>query len=199
VVIRGGAKSIPRPLDIRPMQRYVAFMRALNVGGHTVKMDHLRSLFEALGFGGVESFIASGNIIFDSPSADIAALEETIERQLKQSLGYEVATCVRTPAEIAAAGAYRPFAAADPLPEGHTLHVLFLKTEPGAEVREKVAALETGYDRFHVHGRELYWWCQGRSSDSLLKPGRLDKALGMPSTARSVTTVRKLAAKYPAA
>ena len=65
---RFGRASYPRPLQ--PMPRYIAFLRALNVGGHTVKMDHLRSLFEALGFGGVESFIASGNIIFDTPSTD---------------------------------------------------------------------------------------------------------------------------------
>jgi len=180
------------------MQRYIAFMRALNVGGHTVKMDHLRSLFEALGFSGVESFIASGNIIFESPSTDTAVLEERIERHLKESLGYEVATFVRTPAEVAAAAAHTPFASADPVPEGHTLQVVFLKTAPGAEVKEKVSALRTDYDELHIHGRELYWWCQGRSSDSLIKPGRMDKALGTPGTARNVTTVRKLAAKYPA-
>ena len=180
------------------MQRYIAFMRALNVGGHTVKMDHLRSLFEALGFSGVESFIASGNIIFESPSTDTAELEERIERHLKESLGYEVATFVRTPAEVAAAAAHTPFAGADPVPEGHTLQGVFLKTAPGAEVPEKVSALRTDYDELHIHGRELYWWCQGRSSDSLIKPGRMDKALGTPGTARNVTTVRKLAAKYPA-
>lgn len=179
------------------MQRYVAFLRALNVGGHTVKMEHLRSLFEALGFGGVESFIASGNIIFQSSSTDAAELEQRIEQHLKQALGYEVATMLRTPAEVAAAAAYRPFAAADPVPEGHALNVLFLKDTPTAEVREKVAALATKYDALHVHGRELYWWCQGRSSDTLIKPGRMEKALGMPSTSRNVTTVRKLAAKYP--
>ena len=180
------------------MQRYVAFMRALNVGGHTVKMDHLRSLFAALGFEDVESFIASGNIIFRSPSADAAGLEEKIERHLETALGYEVGTYLRTPEELAAVAAHRPFAAADPLPEGHTMHVVFLKTKPTAEVREKVAALQTEYDHFHLHGRELYWWCEGRFSDSLVKPGRPDKALGTPGTARSVTTVRKLAAKYPA-
>jgi uncharacterized protein (DUF1697 family) len=179
------------------MQRYVAFMRALNVGGHTVKMDHLRSLFEALGFTGVESFIASGNIVFQSPPTDAAGLEERIEAHLKQALGYEVATFLRTPAEVAAAAAHKPFAAADPVPEGHTLQVVFLKTAPDAEVKEKVSALRTEYDDLHIHGRELYWWCRGRSSDTLIKPGRMEKALGMPGTSRNVTTVRKLAAKYP--
>ena len=52
------------------MPKYVALLRAINVGGHTVKMDHLRSLFEAIGFSNVETFIASGNVIFDSRSKD---------------------------------------------------------------------------------------------------------------------------------
>ena len=177
------------------MQRYVAFLRALNVGGHTVKMDHLRSLFEALGFERVESFIASGNIIFDAPSKDAAALEERIERHLKSSLGYAVATFLRTPEEVAAAADFRPFPGADPVPEGHTLNVIFLKSEPGKEAREKVEALRTEYDDLRVHRRELYWWAHGRSSDSLIKPGAFEKALG-PGTARNVTTVRKLAQKY---
>jgi uncharacterized protein (DUF1697 family) len=50
------------------MPKYVAFLRAINVGGRTVKMGHLRSLFEAMGFSNVETFIASGNVIFDSYS-----------------------------------------------------------------------------------------------------------------------------------
>ena len=51
------------------MPRYIAFLRAINVGGHnTVKMDFLRQLFESLGFSNVETFIASGNIVFETTS-----------------------------------------------------------------------------------------------------------------------------------
>ena len=78
------------------MPRYVAFLRAINVGGHVVKMDDLRRRFAQLGFTEVETFIASGNVIFSSPSRDAAALEKKIERQLEKSFGYEVKTFVRT-------------------------------------------------------------------------------------------------------
>ena len=50
------------------MPRYVAFLRAINVGGHIVKMDQLRKLFTQLGLTDVETFIASGNVLFTSPS-----------------------------------------------------------------------------------------------------------------------------------
>jgi len=60
------------------LAKYIAFLRAINVGGHTVKMDHLRSLFEALGFSNVETFIASGNVIFESKSKSTRALERRL-------------------------------------------------------------------------------------------------------------------------
>jgi uncharacterized protein (DUF1697 family) len=74
------------------MTVHIAFLRAINIGGRTVKMDHLRSLFESLGYGEVETFIASGNVIFQSPDEDTRALEQQIEAHLRQALGYEVAT-----------------------------------------------------------------------------------------------------------
>jgi uncharacterized protein (DUF1697 family) len=57
------------------MPKYAAFLRATNLGGHTVKMDDLRRLFEAMGFSNVETFIASGNVIFESASTDSGELE----------------------------------------------------------------------------------------------------------------------------
>ena len=94
------------------MPRLIAFLRAINVGGHTVSMAQLRKEFEALGLQNVETFIASGNVIFTSRSRDLAALEKKIESRLRASLGYEVATFLRTDAEVAELAAYRPFDAA---------------------------------------------------------------------------------------
>ena len=176
------------------MPRHIAFLRAINVGGHTVKMSHLRALFEALGLRHVETFIASGNMLFDAPSRDAGALEDRIERHLREALGYPVATFLRAPAEVAAVAAYRPFGAAGP-GDGHTLSVGFLKAAPSAEAARRIAALRTGTDDFHVHGRELYWWCRTRLSESRVTGALLEKALGAPATFRNVTTVRRLALK----
>jgi len=172
--------------------RYIAFLRAINVGGHNVKMDHLRALFEELGFSNVETFIASGNVLFDSPSTDAAALEERIEQHLKEALGYAVTTFLRTPDELAAVVAHQPFPAADPAAE-HALTVTFLKAAPGEEARQKLMSLRSEIDDFHVHQREAYWLCATRTSDS--KFIGFEKVLRMPATSRNVTTVRKLGAK----
>lgn len=174
--------------------RYIAFLRAINVGGHIVKMDRLRALFEALGFTGVETFIASGNVIFESPSEDAAALERKIEAHLKKELGYKVETFLRTPEELAAVAAHEPFS--PPEPES-TLYIGFLGSTPGKEAQAKLMTYASEIDDFHIHQREVYWKCRKTMSQTKFSGTQLEKALGMPTTLRNVTTVRKLAAKYP--
>jgi uncharacterized protein (DUF1697 family) len=180
------------------MPRYVAFLRAINVGGRTVKMAELRVLFEAMGLGRVETFIASGNVLFDAPSAGPAALERRIEEGLERALGYRVATFLRSPGEIVAAAAHQPFGSPDPLAAGEALSIAFLKTAPTPEARQAVLALGTEIDDFHVREREIYWRCRTKVSASTISGARLERTLGAPATVRNVTTVRRLALKLPA-
>ena len=147
------------------MPKLVAFLRAINVGGHVVKMVDLRTLFESLGFSDVTTFIASGNVIFDSKSKSLAALEKRIEARLLESLGYEVATFIRTPAEITAVAAYEPFPASDRA-TAVALNVAFLAEPLSKDAGKTVLGLETDIDRFHPHGREVYWLCRTKQSDS---------------------------------
>jgi uncharacterized protein (DUF1697 family) len=178
------------------MRRYIALLRAINVGGHTVKMDALRTLFEVLGFANVATFIASGNVIFESADPDAPALERRIERHLHGALGYEVATFIRSAADLAAIAQYQPFPAAELAGETTSLYVGFLAAAPGDTAREKLLALRTPTDEFQVHDREIYWLCRTRMSDSPVSGALLEKALRMPATWRNSTTVQKLAAKY---
>jgi uncharacterized protein (DUF1697 family) len=178
------------------IQRYLAFLRAINVGGHTVKMDQLRALFTELEYANVATYIASGNVIFEAPEMRTEALEDQIERHLRRTLGYEVLTFIRTAGELAAIADYAPFPAADEQ-GAHGLYVSFLKAPLGDEAQQRLLALCTETDEFHVHGREFYWLCRTRLSDSpLFSSTLLAKTVGVPSTMRNVTTVRKLAAKY---
>ena len=177
--------------------RYVAFLRAINVGGHVVKMDALRALFESLRFTAVETFIASGNVIFHSPSADTAALEQRIEAHLAKQLGYPVSTFLRTPAELAAIVAHQPFGPGDPLDAGHALSVGFVRAAPSPAAAATLLALTTDVDDFHLAGREIFWRCRVKVSDSKFSGARLEKVLSASSTFRNITTVRKLALKYP--
>lgn len=174
----------------------IAFLRAMNVGGHTVKMDHLRTLFEALGLSKVETFIASGNVIFESPTEPAATLETRIEQHLKQALGYEVATFIRSAGELAALMHYQPFATHELEEERNTLYIAFLRAAPSIEAQQKLMALRNEIDDFQVHEREVYWLCRKKISESSVSGGLLEKTLGMAATIRNTTTVNKLAARY---
>lgn len=178
------------------MPKYIAFLRAINVGGHTVKMDRLRGLFEAMGHSNVETFIASGNVIFDATSKTPAALEKKIAAQLQAALGYEVATFIRTPTELAAVVQYKPFRAAELNAAGHTLYIGFLPAPPSAAAKNKLLAGATQSYDFHIYGREVYWLCRKLFSESEFSGKQLEKTLGMPATLRNSTTVKKIAAKY---
>ena len=179
------------------MPRYIAFLRAINVGGHTVKMDVLRQHFEALGFANVETFIASGNVIFETTAKNTRSLEKKIEEHLRAVLGYEVATFIRTDAELAAIAQYQPFSSSA-LKTAQALNVAFLKEPLEAASQKKLLGLKTDIDDFHAHGREVYWLCRNKQSESKFSNVGLEKTIGQASTMRGINTIQRMAAKYGA-
>src|SRR5262245_57309330 len=138
------------------MPRYVAFLRAINVGGHTVTMDKLRSLFTGLGSADVETFIASGNVLFTSPAKSAPSLERKIESCLEKALGYEVKTFIRTSAEVVAIASYKAFPAAQ-IKSAGAYCVGFLAEPMDAAAKKALGGLTSAIDRFHTNGREVYW------------------------------------------
>jgi uncharacterized protein (DUF1697 family) len=180
------------------MPRLIAFLRAINVGGHNVTMLALREIFETLGLKEVETFIASGNVIFSSRSKDIRALEQKIENQLLRSLGYEVKVFLRTVPEVAAIARYKPFDESQQSLAA-ALNVAFLADPLSAEAEKSVISFKTEIDDFHVHGREVYWLCKTKQSDSKFSNTRFEKMLKARATWRNINTVVRLAAKYASA
>jgi uncharacterized protein (DUF1697 family) len=174
------------------MPRYVAFLRAVNVGGRTIKMDRLRALFEEMRLKNVETFIASGNVLFDTTARDIGALECKIEKHLQKALGIEVITYVRAMSDLPDVLTSHPFS---DVSAPHTLWVGFLKQPLDADAMRKMKSIATEHDKFHVHDREAYWLRHTKLSDPKLAGGALQKVLGAPTTFRNVTTIRRLAAK----
>jgi uncharacterized protein (DUF1697 family) len=177
------------------MPRHIAFLRAINVGGHTVTMEKLRKEFEALGLRDVETFIASGNVIFTSPSAGGAALEKKIEAHLHHVLGYEVATFVRTCDDVAAIARYQAFPAAQ-IDDDATVFVGFVERPLKAADARAVMTFKTEFDDFRVKGREVYWLRKTRQTESPFKYVSLEKKLKIRCTFRGINTVARLAAKH---
>lgn len=174
------------------MPRFIAFLRAINVGGRVVAMAALRKHFQAMGLEEVETFIASGNVLFTSAKKE-PALRTLIERSLAKELGFEVATLLRTTDEVQSLAASKILAKArTSVP---TTVVGFLHGPLSAAAAARLKAIETTVDRFTVEGRHIYWLCSVKQSESKLTLAKLEKAIGAPATFRGVNTVERLAAK----
>ena len=167
------------------------------MGGHVVKMERLRSLFEGLGFAEVETFIASGNVIFRTGEQDTQSLEAQIARGLEEALGYEVATFIRTEAELAQIAAYEAFPPAQ-LEAATAYNIAFLHERLDDQSKQILMGLQTEIDAFAVHATEVYWLCQKKQSESTFSNAVLEKKLRVKSTIRGVATIQKLAKKLEA-
>ena len=179
------------------MKRFIAFLRAINISGHNLQMELLRQLFQDLGYAKVETFIASGNVIFETLIEDTLGLEQSIRTKLRDGLGYDVAVFIRTDVEVAAIAAYQPFSQAK-MDAAVAFNVAFLSVSPDEQSNLKLMALISSIDDFHIYKREIYWICRKKQSESSFSNAVLEKTIGMQTSLRGINTIKKLSAKYPA-
>jgi uncharacterized protein (DUF1697 family) len=174
------------------MTRYIALLRAVNVGGRVVKMDRLRALFEELGLAGVRTYIQTGNVFFDTDASDRAALTARIERQLEEALGYPVATFLRTVEELAAVVALDPFAGRE-ITSDMRLNVLFTAEPFPAEVSLPVMSPSGDVEIVHATAGEVFtiWHLRGGRPPS--RPFA-ESLLTGPATSRFFGTTAKILA-----
>jgi uncharacterized protein (DUF1697 family) len=177
------------------VERYVAFLRGMNLGKRRIKNDELRAEFEALGFEDVATFRASGNVIFGAAKQSEGALTKTIEAGLGDALGYEVPVFLRSCDEVAAIAAQEPFAAKQVEASKGKLQVTMFSKRPSATARKQVLALSTDEDHLAIEARELFWLPGGGTLESELDHKAIAKALGT-GTQRTMGTIEQIAAKH---
>jgi uncharacterized protein (DUF1697 family) len=176
------------------MERYVAFLRGMNLGGRRIKNKELKREFEELGLGDVACFRASGNVIFATVERGEEKLRQRIEAGLGESLGYPVPVFLRNAAELEAVSAQEPFDAALLSASKGKLQVAFLPSAPRAKARKQALDLASDEDRLAIDGRELYWLPGGGISESDLDLKTIESAVG-PWTMRTKGTVDQIVAK----
>jgi uncharacterized protein (DUF1697 family) len=177
------------------MNRYVAFLRGMNLGGRRITNDDLRAHFEALGCEDVATFRASGNVIFAVDGESPAKLTSQLEGGLADALAYEVPVFLRSAKELLTIVAHEPFDAKLVDASKGKLQVALLTKEPSASAARKVLTLSSDADRLAIEKRELYWLPAGRLSDSGLDLKALAAILG-PMTIRTEGTIEQIAAKH---
>jgi uncharacterized protein (DUF1697 family) len=178
------------------MQRYVAFLRGMNLGGRRIKNEDLRRHFVEMGLEEVATFRASGNVVFSPPKREAEGrLATRVEAELEGRLGYAVPVFLRSAEELAAIAARQPFAPRAVERSKGKLQVSLLKKKPGAAARKEVLAMADEEDLLAVEGRELYWLPSGGLLESDLDLKAIEKLLGT-DTRRTMGTIEQIAAKY---
>ena len=173
------------------MPRFIAFMRAVNVGGRFVKMATLAEHYRSLGYADVETFINSGNVIFSTRARSASKLEPSIEDRIEPLLGFASELFIRTPDEVAAI-LDRATEFASSRPESREVNVAFLKQPPEPARQSALDALQSDVDTFSIEGREVYWGCAVKQSDSRVSGALLERKLRQRTTVRRRSMLRKL-------
>ncbi|QJB35089.1 DUF1697 domain-containing protein [Chitinophaga oryzae] len=172
------------------MTRYVAFLRAVNVGGRQVKMEVLRALFEQAGFKNVKTYIQSGNVIFDAAGKG-AALEPEIERLLAKNLGFEVPACIRSVADLQAVLNNNPYPGIVP-DKDLQIYIAFLQTLPGDKAAAVLETMQSDIETYRMNGKEVYVLMKKNMGAPPFSNNYLEKKLGLVATTRNLATVQKV-------
>jgi len=175
------------------MPTFVSLLRGINVSGQKkIRMADLRSLYEGLGFTGVQSYIQSGNVVFDAPVKGAGTLVERIEAAIQQAYAFEVPVVIRTHDELQQVVAGCPFGSVDVDKDGTRVAVAFLSGEPTAAGVDSMAPMVVSPEKLVVVGCEAYLHYPDGMGKSKLTTALLEKRLGVTATARNWKTVLRL-------
>jgi len=168
--------------------RWVAFLRAVNLGGRNkVPMAELRALLEEAGYDGVRTYIASGNVLLDGP-ASRKKLAGELEGLVADSFGVTTTAILRKPRELAGIVEAHPFGR-----ETSETHVAFLASRPTKAAAARLDAVDSGADRAVLAGSEVYLRLPQGVQGSRLSATRVESLLGARATMRNWRTVVALA------
>lgn len=178
------------------MERYVAFLRGMNLGNRRIKNPELVAHFEAIGLEDVATFRASGNVVFVDPGREAEPkLGARIEAELDERLGYEVAVFLRSAAEVREIAARDPFPVAAIERSKGKPQVQLLAKKPSVKAAKEALGLAGEGDLMVVEGRELHWLPSVGLSETEVDLKALVAALGN-GTMRTAGTIEAIAAKY---
>ncbi|KIL35101.1 cytoplasmic protein [Cohnella kolymensis] len=179
------------------MAIYFALLRGINVGGkNIIKMAELKRMFEAMGLSRVQTYIQSGNVLFESNDEE-ERLRERIEHEIQAVFGFPVKVILRTAEELKRIAASCPFseqevAEAEAFSEGEKLYVGLLLEKPSSEGIERLKPYQSVNDQYRVVGKEVFLLFRDSVRNSKLA-ANLEK-LGVPVTVRNWKTMNKLVA-----
>lgn len=171
------------------MTTYVALLRAINLGKkNKVKMAELRSFLNSLGIKDAQTYIQTGNIIFDS-NLDAETLTDMLENKLEERFGFSIPVMLRTSSEWYGIVELCPYAD-NSLTGEQSIHISFLGMTPSEHALNNLENYQNEKDTYQLNGREVYILYGQNPHKSNLQQ-HLQK-LNVPATLRNWRTVLKL-------
>ena len=175
------------------MTKFVAFMRAINVGGHArVKMNVLKETFFSAGCQRVRTYIESGNVIFESPEEDMTAISEGVRTKLRQLLGEEPVVFFRTVHEVEAIVKGNPFRDFEAEPNTK-LYVTFLAERPSSQPQFPLLSSKEALEAIAMKNLEVFIVSRQKKNGFYGFPNNfIEKELGVSATTRNLSTLTKI-------
>lgn len=173
------------------LERYVALLRGINVGGkNKLPMPGLAALFTEAGCAAVQTYIQSGNVVFQAAPEAADSLPAQISALIAERFSLRVSVILRTAEQLAEAFHSNPFLTQN-LPE-ETLHIMFLADQPSTEKAAGLDSNRSAPDAFIVRGHDIYLHLPSGVADTKLTNAYFDAKLATVSTSRNWKTVTKL-------
>lgn len=174
------------------MQVYVALLRGINVSGkNMIKMAELTALFESLGYKNVQTYVQSGNVVFESKDDDTVVISDKIEKALKSKYGYDVSVLSFIAKELKDIIKNNPLSKQDGISEEY-LHVTLLKDTPDKDKLAKFTIIKDDNEIYIINGRTIYLYCPNGYGRTKLTNNIFEKKLGVSATTRNWKTISKL-------
>ncbi|KOS04969.1 hypothetical protein AM493_02125 [Flavobacterium akiainvivens] len=176
------------------MPKYLALFRAVNVSGHNIiKMDHLKKLMTAEGYQNVQTYIQSGNVVFEKDETDKAKLKRDIETLLYKEYGHDVFNFILDETELQKAVDNNPFTGPEPEPSGVKKYfVAFLSGDATPQGNDQLKKYNRSDDEFKTVDNILYLKLSQSAADSKFSNSFIEGKLGLKSTTRNWNTTLKL-------
>ena len=170
------------------MPIYVAFLRAINVGGkNVIKMSELNECLETVHLKHIQTFLQSGNIIFESEFTDTEKLQALIQHAIEFVFSLSVPVIVRTHEEMENVLATKPFDNFIEAPKSKNF-IIYLQNAPTEMALATFKPVDGKGDEFKIEGKNIFIYCQNPYNESKLQNGFFEKKLLCFATTRNFNT-----------
>ena len=169
------------------MPTYISLLRGINVSGQKkILMADLKALYKGLGFSNVQTYIQSGNVVFEFQKTAASKLQEMVFEKIKSHYGFEVPNLILTPAEVQEALNNNPYQNVE------KPYFTFLSELPEEMNIETLISISFDNEFFELKGKVIYAHYPNGAGSAKMNNNLIERKLKVSATSRNLNTTKKL-------